>query len=527
MKQLSLLLLGLWTFLGQSQTCNVSEDYSSSAGWTYVQNAGTGHSGSTGSIAITGGALAFQSLRADYLDYRFYKKMPVTLCDSWVAEADFRLTGIGGGTSQRFVATIMAFTQNTSAPFFDEDRNATTNHSLGVIFYDDAAASNVWKFEVRSNYNGTNSILGSITVPNNTSFLGTYEVKLERIAGSYGRLTVSNEAQSFEYSTCFEITDDISNLRYLSHGTFSLGGTNRLISGTVDNVCVRNCYQIQDCCKFVEINGPDYVCNDEFPTYSVPGWTSGISWSITGGVSFTGQSTSQIQITDWNDQTSVTITATLECGCQEIILTKDVEIFNHDASFTVNTTEVNVSGTIYYNPITTSTHTYPAGVVQEWSLYLGTNCTTKTYTGSPLRYSFNTTSANWDGQNNTPYLTVPNCYIIVHRVYDPDGTCEVIESRGIQNSLRPLNTGGQIGGTHFDVYPNPTTSTLRFEGRNFPKGEGKFEVALINSAGQVILKQDFTSCVWDIDMTNLASGAYIYQILQNQQVIQNGAINKH
>ncbi|RXR23262.1 S8 family serine peptidase [Flavobacterium stagni] len=75
--------------------------------------------------------------------------------------------------------------------------------------------------------------------------------------------------------------------------------------------------------------------------------------------------------------------------------------------------------------------------------------------------------------------------------------------------------------TNFQVYPNPVAHEFSIVGIQNPG-----TIQLINTLGQVVLTQKINTSTTAIEVGELPSGIYCYQIIQNQQVITGKIIKK-
>jgi len=83
----------------------------------------------------------------------------------------------------------------------------------------------------------------------------------------------------------------------------------------------------------------------------------------------------------------------------------------------------------------------------------------------------------------------------------------------------PTNLPSDIKISDFAVYPNPATNFI-----NIKKGVQieQAEFVLYNSAGQMVLQSALNEDVTSLNVSNLQIGVYIYNILENGQVVDRG-----
>jgi hypothetical protein len=532
MKNNFLYALLLFSFFGYSQTCNYNEAYSSANGWTTVDLSPNGlpFTGATPRINISNGTLNFVATADGSSDTRMYEQLSSPLCDSWVAEFDFIITGVGDGNDNRTVAhPILAITANRSQPLRETTGAVTNNDGIMVYLY---------------NHNGTNSPDMAFRViakngTTNSGILGlspqvflnvNYRIILERIQGVNGRITIINTDTDTElYSDCFDIPDGIENLSYIQHSNNPGGSATRILSGRIDNTCIRDCYQVDDCCLDDEIIGLPFICSTsgfaEAPNYSVTN-NSGVDYNwIVSGATFTGQGTNSINLVIPTGFTgTVNIVLEMTCGCVTTTLTKTVTVYadlSNETSFS-STITTTISGT---NEIVATAFSTLTGITHTWELYEGADCTDNSEPilnpNSPVLIASGT-GANFTFTGLTPPGT---CYVIKHIVSYDGGLCEEEERRNLlsSESVSGGEEGGQANersnngkisfsktGEEIQIFPNPSSGEFTV----FVKNSDSFQFQVYDMSGKIIRSGVSLQSQSNINLSEYKDGLYTIQIME-------------
>lgn len=521
---LALALLCTETLIGQSCTGDISYDYSSAQAWNTEEVIGTAYSPpiSNPDVNFTGGQLNIFTGNEEYVG-RAYRNLGTTLCNSFIAELEFTSNNTGSG---REIGEIpLALTEGNFHPNGLKNTGQTTytDPSEGQIFVTYSTVrggpnNGDFRFRVIMWDNGTRT-LSPILDNNITSNLltanTTYDIRLERIEGNRGRLTVINQSNNQEGSICFTVPSGIGNLNTIQHSGNPRGGDPRVADFSVDNLCITNCSVLDDCCFVSDFQGPTLVCGNS-ATYTFPGTAdSKITWTVTSPGSFDGNTGNSFEVFFPSAGTYI-ITATIECGCETILISKTVTVTGiADAGFTANFTAQSGTGQTGYVTISFGANSTGTGINHEWRLYV-VPCTT--------------TVSNWNNSNFTPSVTgtgssytVPNpgsfnksdCHLVEHILSFDNGCPDVVEiyiDEGGESESNGANSEAQIHydiGSNLNIYPNPSQGELRINSI-----EAMQKIQILDAAGKILLDIDAEGRKsLELDLSELSPGTLLVQTL--------------
>ncbi|WP_343747491.1 T9SS type A sorting domain-containing protein [Fluviicola sp.] len=235
-----------------SLTCDYSNDFSSSANWTTV---GTG-------VTISGGTFNYNTC-PDAASIRMHTNHGVSLSNSWRLDFDFRYTAVGTGGPGHHLASLTAGTldpTSTASPWAATNQDAvfamfgSTNHTNNPATFMLMGGS-------KNNADPWITSLG-ILLTQNTQ----YYITLERLDQTHGRISAYSDAARLNHIAnspqCFDIDQNVtSNLSVLQHGNTSWGGSDRNLTGTIDN----------DCLSLLDFTGGKIGKDQKVPCGTAPG----------------------------------------------------------------------------------------------------------------------------------------------------------------------------------------------------------------------------------------------------------------
>ncbi|RSC93039.1 T9SS type A sorting domain-containing protein [Tenacibaculum singaporense] len=550
------LLLMLLQFYAFTQNCNTLENYDMASNWTIESLNSTGNS-TTPTISIANGTFNYEQTPDDWNVIRAYRPLGYTLCNSWQTEFIFNPTGVN---DDQLSAGHIIFTATAGslAPLRVVDQNTSTlvqtdQDAIGVFF-----RSNGTRFDLEMVpflKNGTDWITTNCAIPlNGSQTIGSdvsYRVRLERINKESGRLTVFKLMAGEEEllgTCCFNIPLDIEGLNVIQHANATGGHSTRIISGTIDDLCIQNCFKRESCCVDKEIMGNSVICTESGDDYNSDIFSvtnnpdASYTWTLPQGIVIKGQGTSSISVLDWKGYTGeVEVKVLIECGCDTTELSMTVTILNDltlYGSFDLNTS---TSSSSVASCTATPHVTSPADVIHWWNVYEAENCDPNDFsilnestTGIVALRSPQTTPT---AQFNSPEqgwanLETGKCYVIVHRVNYENEVCEWIERRALISVSTQRSGAPQIvliseetkkienPSLGFKVYPNPSDSFIRLEQLGDEKTE-KVQVFGINGIQKkVAIKGE------QINISNLKQGVYLIKLHTNRGIYTQQFIKK-
>lgn len=471
-------------------------------------------------------------------DIRVYQRLNQALCESWIAEFEFMITGVGGQNTvwntitewagnKRLGFIPFAVTANSTNPIaqidFTTNKNVanarTNNDALGIVIADgntnplnDINLSAFYK-------DGTNQVNAcTIQILINTR----YKVKLERIGQTAGRMTLfqvvpdATQETGFSYlqigsTCCFSIPETVDSLKFVQHANNPLGATYRETTGWVNNTCIQNCFK-EDACCFNGIVGPEEICADgSLYTYSIEDGADDYDWSVSPGVVIvSGHGTNTITIDASGATGDIWVSVDVECGCQQYSFTKTISILPslvNDASFTYTT---NVGSTLTLN---VTPDIINSNITHTWNVYDGADCNDSTKPiAIPLvsRAPQGTGAASYQATNLDPSL----CYVIEHIVCYNDGSCCEVKRRQVQNSFKTIPEGeGEIknytGPNDLQVFPNPTNGNVL--SIKLLKAD-EFTIYIYDMHSRLITTKKASSNNVEVPLDAIPSGSYLVKV---------------
>ena len=553
------LLLMLLQFYAFTQNCNLSENYDNTNGWVIqdLDVTGTPVSVAQRRMTIANGTLNYIQSPDGLNLTRAYKSLGYVLCNSWQTEFIFNPTEVN---SDQLSAghIIFAATAGSQAPLriasstSSNGLDITDQDALGVFFRSNGSQYNLEIVPFIKN--GITWGLGNCSIPlDGQSSLNedvSYRIRLERITELKGRLTVFKVVEGVEDEElgvcCIDIPQGIERLSVIQHANATGGNLTRSISGTIDDLCIKNCFKRESCCIDNEIIGKDIICSGEMEfndTYSViNNEDATYTWILPSGINFRGQGTSSISITDWGNYVGeIEIKVIIECGCDSTELSKTVTILNDLSiygSFDLNTSTSSSSvASCTVIPRVTS----PTDVIHWWNVYEAENCDPNDFsilnestTGAiALRNPQTTPTAQFNSpEQGWANLETGKCYVIVHRVNYENEECRWIERRALISVSTQRSGAPQIvliseetkkienPSLGFKVYPNPSDLFVRLEQLGDEKIE-KVQVFGINGIQKrVAIKGE------QINISNLKQGVYLIKLHTNRGIYTQQFIKK-
>lgn len=319
-------------------------DFSSATGWSRVdvEYPGPGPlppvNSPTNRIDINNGKLNFIAAPDGPNDIRYYREV-LPMCDNWVAEFDFEATNGNPASHEQLAYFPFVLTEEKTNPAAITNKvnwvNTTTytdNNAIGAFVSGtyDANSGNYSLWISAFTKLGTTTSSTWLNPSNSDRIdidLGVeYHVTVERLDLSHGKITVENSSGFFE-SYCFDIDPAITGLKHVQASNNPVGGAHRQITGWVDNIDIMNCITRENCCSSAEIMGLSQIClpSTSSAFYAVNNGANNYTWSVTGGATIvSGAGTNMIQVDFTGATGPVTVSATIDCGCTQTVLSKAI-----------------------------------------------------------------------------------------------------------------------------------------------------------------------------------------------------------
>ncbi len=243
----------------QAQNCGgqISDDYSNAALWTTITTPGSGNTGFPfyTQIAKVDSGMARIKSPLENWGAQVYRPLNRTLCDSFVAEIDFTPIFQGNGNSNSFGMVPLALTAGTlhANGVRDANNNYTNSNQdeILVIYTDDGSGSagvSQRRFSVFIK-DGTTRIglQRSMHISSVVTAGASYRIRLERLGGDFGRLTIINLSDTtLSASVPFVIPLTVGGLSYVQHVNSPTGGRPRVADFSVDNLCITDCNSLSN-----------------------------------------------------------------------------------------------------------------------------------------------------------------------------------------------------------------------------------------------------------------------------------------
>jgi hypothetical protein len=233
--------------------CNVAyDDFSTAALWTHpVLPTAVSCPANFNTLAITGNKFKFLQSRDNDFNFMYRNVGPIDN-DNFSARIDFKhqttVPGWGAGH------TVLALT-DLPLPFHNDPGISTGGTAcssilmpvsnsvldgIEVAFESSAVASvSTYEFKVYLKDNGVKTLVGTpISVPGNSA---SY-IKIKRTGTTSGLLNVFSDVGHTASigSTAFTIPATIQGLQYVVLGTHEYQESDRMLTGTLDNLCIKN-----------------------------------------------------------------------------------------------------------------------------------------------------------------------------------------------------------------------------------------------------------------------------------------------
>lgn len=526
----SCFIVGLTNLNAQLGTCDFTEDYSDPSPWTPVNT--NAMAPTSPDIIITGGAVEFNNVRDGWNDVRIHRRLGRTLCNSWVAEFVFD-PSIQEDGDDEVGQNIFCLTAGNANPTRDVNLNWTDQDGINVYYYD-LGDDNDCRFRVEMKDGTTLTGTPAIMAP----FDRVWGVRLERIDGVKGRLTITDIIADTAKSICFDIPSSIIGLNSLQHANYTRASLNRRLQGTLDNVCIYDCQRVAECCILMDIAGPTEICYDgeaSTGTYSVTNDASAsYKWIVNGGTITSGQNTSQITVSfpSTSGTTAASIQVIVECNCFSDTLSKTVQISNilsEDGNFTRLMPD---DGSIYTS-ITLSSISSTSGFIHEWFLYEGADCNDPDHPISNTTPLASGTGSTWNQSLSSLSLSISDCYVLEHIMTPVDGICPPIIYRRHQSPTdtegelfkRQTKTNSRLNSSELEVYPNPSGEVLNVELLNANKSI--LSISIFDMLGTRLIFEDKQLDTKNIiDLKELAPGTYVVSVKYTDQTSKSVRFTK-
>ncbi len=522
--------------MSAQDSCSYYFDYNSAVGWTTVDNTANTGANMPPRIQVSGGVVQYSNAPDGSTDIRVYRKLDKPLCERWVAEFDFEVNGVGSNNTS--IATFLFMVSENNLNGIEDENNVTSvNDFIGVAVHDGNAVG-ATDMAVGVYVNDGNVRQWPLCESPFIILNNPYKVRLERLGSDAGRITLFDmgiEPFPEVYNCCFHIAGDVSGLSYLQHSNASSGLPVREMTGTVDNTCIKDCFELDDCCLGKEIEGPSQFCvgTDSLPTtYTFQGSPSAIyNWLLPPGVNFTSSGNS-ITINDWGTISGdITITLEVICNCDTTIFTKTVSIFPSLRNLTglLSSGGQNDGGDLTIN----ASSSIP-NVTHSWVVYEADVCD-PTSDRTILNENNGPVAISPIGRNSTfaysdPAVDPGTCYIVRYIVSYDNGICPVeyrakILSTGFSEDYEPVfemynpsndesftkkasNQSNSAVVDFADVFPNPADNKVQV--RLFSGGNA--DVKIFNSRGVLLQTERVSKQTESIDVSTLPSGIYWFVI---------------
>jgi len=256
-------------------SCEYFFDYSSSTGWNTV---GTG-------VSITGGVVQYDNCRDGFEERRIYYSLPGgALGNRWKTDFEFTPTYAGNKTTDAGPGhEILALTAGTQDPIATGPSGTVTDQDAIYVGYANDP------LEVPSNpthYYLTARIKDGTTfttyTPNNIvlSLNTTYYITVQRLdVVLYLGVFLDACHTNLVGQNCIDISGSITGLNTLQHSNCEFGAIQRILSGTVDNVCIKEVWSAPNLCysggKDAELNNgnasakPPCLMSPEYGVYGI------------------------------------------------------------------------------------------------------------------------------------------------------------------------------------------------------------------------------------------------------------------
>lgn len=438
MKKLVLMFLFFTIKVISYAQCNLyRNDFSSNVG--LIQSVGNNANEIQGST----GSLLFTNVPGFPRDVRVSQSLSTPLGNTWFGSFTFKVSSIGGAGGALLPFVVTAGNDAPSNPA-NQQFTHTRQDAIGVSCgtpHGSTSPITLTPF-VKNDSTAINTGC-SITIQPNI----TYTVNIQRLSSTKGNLTVIDNNRKVVGTCCFNIPAEVTGLSVVQAANFVQADAARRISGSADNFCIRST-DLPTCC-IREIDGLTQICDsNQSTTYSVEGSPStNYVWTVSAGITFTGQGTNSINITNWGTtHGNATISVTRDCNCQSYTSTIVVAVRRNLDPFTpFELVDQETSGLLITKIKLAATNTAtPSGAIQWWNIFEAANCTAGDY--SILNESSSPTLLRNTGFSTGYTITTPpndllksKCYIIKHGMYYENSVCGWKEKR-----MKIMVNGGNL-----------------------------------------------------------------------------------
>lgn len=540
-KQIGAIIIAATTLTTSAQlgTCDFTENYNSSVGWTSINNFTPNPNGSnqlqSNPIVIQGGVVDFNNARCGWNDVRVYRPLGRELCNSWVAEFTFdpQMTPSGGNSHGAAIFCLTAGTQTPTRDVFD---NWSDQDGINVVF-SDGAGTDDGRFRIEIKDGPVNTSLGTTSIPGVLN--GVFDIRLERINTTKGRFTVTDRTNpDISTTICFDFPESITGLTHLQHANYASAYEARQTDAVIDDVCIFDCQRVAPCCFNADIMGPSQICtsgeipgtfqymveNDPAATYT---------WSVSNGSILSGQNTNEIdvQFLPTLGTVQATVQVIIECNCFTDTLTKTVTITDHsgaDANFSRSMPD---NGSIYTSVTLIATSTDP-NFTHTWAIYQGANCNDPNHpiaNPTPLATG---TGSTWSQSLLSLGIPISQCLVLEHVMTEEGSACPSIvdrrhmsrtdsESRYIpkNNNTKPATSKSGV-----EVYPSPTSGSLNV---NVTTNKKITSLSIVDVNGKIVYNQsEGLESKNTLSLEHLASGTYIISLRYSDDSTESISFNK-
>lgn len=244
-------------------SCTLFEDYNTSVGWVYEDTDATGATVTTPRISIAGSSLNFINSIDGLSVTRLYKPLGFTLCNNWVAEFKFTPSSINTTHFRSTGHHLFTVTGGPLASLYSAPPLAFTNQdALGITFVSLTSTYDLNIIPlVKDGTNRTIVASCNIALDGAATIGQTYFIRMERLNSTQCRISVfRNSTMQLVGTCCFNIPSSIQNLTHLQHSNFTGGQVTRTLSGSLDSLCIKNCYSLNN----VDLGNDTTICGGSY-----------------------------------------------------------------------------------------------------------------------------------------------------------------------------------------------------------------------------------------------------------------------
>lgn len=273
-------------------------------------------------INITAGKFNFNAANDNHFNYMYRTGLSINN-SAWSADVDFISNQ---ATNKPTSHTVLSINGGTLPFFYDPYQTcfgSTTNicsypgiapcqisnqEGINVSFNSSIYSfPNIYAFTVYINSGG--SFTSVATIPN-VPRVGNYYIRLERLNAQLGRLNIYSDLSRTTHiagsPVCFTIPTTVDNLNTVQLGCNESGFKIRVLTGTLDNLCIKNKVPVD----MPTITGNTTICKGQCTTLTASG---GVSYSWSTGATATSITVCPTATTTYN------ATITLASGCTVVV----------------------------------------------------------------------------------------------------------------------------------------------------------------------------------------------------------------